>query len=187
MTTTITATKWVGVMAIVMLFTIVAIPVYSQLTTEQEQVKRILEQDLEKMKLESQERLQQEEEKEKQEFLTLEPLEKILEEAMKLFKPKNEIVKEKLEQSRLIYNQTGSLIKAIKAFPTESEIKDAGLKVCESFGPDLISPSGCIPTTEGFNNYMLEVFEKGIREAPNGLAEMMMKAIKERWMTEMSK
>ena len=48
MTTTIIAMKWVGVMTIVMLFTIVAIPIYSQLTTEQEQEKRRLQEDLEK-------------------------------------------------------------------------------------------------------------------------------------------
>ena len=192
MTTNITTMKWVYVISIVIIWLIlVSMPVYSQLIPEEEE-NRNIEQELEKMELESQKPLQQGEqtlqqgEQTKQQFSTLESLQKTRGEATELFKPKNEIVKEKLEQSRLIYNQTGSIIKAIKALPTKSEIEEAGLKVCESFGPEL-GALGCIPTMAGLNNYMLEIFDKGIREAPNELAESVMTAIKERWMTEMSK
>jgi len=185
MTTNITTMKWVYVISIVIIWlTLVSMPVYSQLIPEEEE-NRNIEQELEKMELESQKPLQQGEQT-KQQFSTLESLQKTRGEATELFKPKNEIVKEKLEQSRLIYNQTGSIIKAIKALPTKSEIEEAGLKVCESFGPEL-GALGCIPTMAGLNNYMLEIFDKGIREAPNELAESVMTAIKERWMTEMSK
>lgn len=192
MTTNITTMKWVYVISIVIIWLIlVSMPVYSQLIPEEEE-NRNIEQELEKMELESQKPLQQGEqtlqqgEQTKQQFSTLESLQKTRGEATELFKPKNEIVKEKLEQSRLIYNQTGSIIKAIKALPTKSEIEEAGLKVCESFGPEL-GALGCIPTMAGLNNYMLKIFDKGIREAPNELAESVMTAIKERWMTEMSK
>src|SRR5215203_4884898 len=185
MTTNITTMKWVYVISIVIIWLIlVSMPVYSQLIPEEEE-NRNIEQELEKMELESQKPLQQGEQT-LQQFSTLESLQKTRGEATELFKPKNEIVKEKLEQSKLIYNQTGSIIKAIKALPTKSEIEEAGLKVCESFGPEL-GALGCIPTMAGLNNYMLKIFDKGIREAPNELAESVMTAIKERWMTEMSK
>lgn len=185
MTTNITTMKWVYVISIAIIWlALVSMPVYPQLIPEEEENRKI-EQELEKVELESQKPLQQEEQT-KQQFSTLESMQKTLGEATELFKPKNEIVKEKLEQSRLIYNQTGSVIKAIKALPTKSEIEEAGLKVCESHGPELRA-LGCIPTMEGLNNYMLEIFDKGIREAPNELAERVMIAIKERWMIEMSK
>src|SRR5688572_31085344 len=98
MTTNITTMKWVCVISIVIIWlALVSMPVYPQLTPEEEENRKI-EQELEKMELESQKPLQQEEQT-KQQFSTLESLQKTLVEATELFTPKKDRKSTRLNSS----------------------------------------------------------------------------------------